>query len=111
LPAAVDELTREPHLQVLVLAGKPTRDAFEVRGAAKHPQRHLVGRVELKEMPTQTLLRASALIDEIVAVTDQQLDLPVDALVRTRSREARLADRGPGDRQGVDRVRLAAGAA
>jgi hypothetical protein len=29
-------------------------------GAAEHPQRHLVGRVELKEMPTQTLLRAPA---------------------------------------------------
>ena len=30
LPAAVDELAREPHLQLLVLAGKPTRDALQM---------------------------------------------------------------------------------
>ena len=34
-------------------------------------------------MPAQPLLQTPALIDEIVAVIDEQFDLPVEALVST----------------------------
>ncbi len=59
-------------------------------------------------MPAQPLLRAAALVDEIVAVIDQQLDLPVDVLVRPRPAQIWLPQRGSGDRERIDRVRLAA---
>jgi hypothetical protein len=63
------------------------------------------------EMPAQPLLGAAALVDQIVAVIDQQLELPVDPLVRPGPAQARLPERGTGDRERVDRVRLAARAA
>ena len=59
-------------------------------------------------MPAQPLLRSPPLVDEIVAVIDQQLELPVDALVWPRPAQVRLSQRRPGDRERVDRVRLAA---
>jgi len=62
-------------------------------------------------MPAQPLLAAGSLRNEVLAVVDQQLDLPVDALVRPRPRQAGLPDRGAGDRERVDRVGLSARAA
>ncbi len=59
-------------------------------------------------MPAQPLLRPAALVDEIVAVVDQQLQLPVDLLVGPRPAQVRLAQRRACDRERVDRVRLAA---
>jgi hypothetical protein len=40
------------------------------------------GRVELVQVPAQPLLRPAAFVDEIVAVIDQQLQLPKRLLVR-----------------------------
>ena len=62
-------------------------------------------------MPAQPLLAAGSLRNEVLAVVDQQLDLPVDALVRPRPREAGLPERGAGNRERVDRVGLSAPAA
>jgi hypothetical protein len=59
-------------------------------------------------MPTQPLLSAAALVDDIVAVIDEQLDLPIHALIRPRPAQVRLPQRRPRDRQCVDRVRLSA---
>ena len=80
--AVRDELAREPHLQLLLATGEPAADALQVGGAAEHPQRHGVGRVELEEVPAQPLLGSPALVDEVVAMVDQQLDLAVDAARR-----------------------------
>ena len=105
--AARDELPRESHLELLVLAGKPARDPLQVQGAGEHPQRHLVGRVELVQVPAQPLMDASALVDDRVAVIDEQLRLAVRLLVRPRPTEFRFADRCPRNGERVDRVRLA----
>ena len=59
-------------------------------------------------MPAQPLLRPPPLVDEIVAVVDQQLQITKDLLVRARPAQVRLAQRRPCDRERVDRVRLAA---
>src|SRR5205814_3437303 len=60
-------------------------------------------------MPAQPLLCAAALVDEVVAMIDQQLELPVDTLVWPRLAQVRLSERCPGDRERVDRVRFASG--
>lgn len=105
-PDGREELASEPHLQLLLAPREPASDPLEMRGAAEHPQRHLVGRIELVQMPTQPLLIAAALLDEVVAVIDQQLDLSIDAFIGPRPAQLRLADGGAGDRKRVDRVRL-----
>jgi hypothetical protein len=71
LPDDRDEVAGEPHLQLLVASGKPARDALELGGAVEATQGHLVGRVELVEMPAQPLLALRSLRDEIVAVVHQ----------------------------------------
>jgi hypothetical protein len=48
------------------------------------PCRHDEGRVELVQMPTQPLLRPPALVDEILAVVDQQLEITKRPLIRAR---------------------------
>ena len=103
-----DELACEPHLQLLLPPGEPAADALEVRGAAEHPQRHDEGRVELEQVPAQPLLRPPALVDEVVAMVDQQLHLAVALLVGAGPTQVRLPQRRPRDRERVDRVRLAA---
>jgi len=94
------------HLELLVLASEPAADAFEMRGTSEQPQRHCEGRVELEEMPTKPLLRATALLDKVVAMIDKQLDLDVDLLTWPRPRQIRLPQRRARDREPVDRVRL-----
>src|SRR6476620_255748 len=76
-----DELARDAHLQLLLAPREPTTDAVELWGAVESAQRHLVARVELVQMPAQPLLCAAPLVDEVVAVVDQQLELTVDALL------------------------------
>ena len=73
LADARDELACESHLQLRRPPGEPASDPLEVRGAAKHPQGDLVGRVELVQVPAQALLCAAALVDEVVAVTTSSL--------------------------------------
>jgi hypothetical protein len=66
----------------------------------------LPGRVELVEMPAKPSGDAGAFCDKDFAVVDQQLQLAVGA-VQASDRKIRFAQRGPGDREGVDRIRLA----
>jgi hypothetical protein len=56
------------------------------------------------------VLAAPPLSDQVVAVIDEQLQLPQQRLLRVRPVEARLAERSARDRQGVDRIGLAAAA-
>jgi hypothetical protein len=103
------------HLQLRLPACEPAPHTFQVRGAAEHPQRlrcaaehpqrHVEGRIELVQIPTQPLLRAATLVDEVVAVIDEQLQLPVDALVRAGPAQVRLPERCPCDRESVARLR------
>jgi hypothetical protein len=65
-------------------------------------------RVELVQVPAQALLTAAAFVDEIVAVHDQELQLPVALLAGTRPVEVRLAQPNTGDGERIDRVFLAA---
>ena len=50
---------------------------------------------------------AAALVDDSVAMIDQQLQLPVALLVRARAAQGRLTQGRSGDRERVDRIRLA----
>jgi hypothetical protein len=60
------------------------------------------------QVPAQPLLRPSPLVDEIIAINNEQLELAVDLLAGLRPRQVRLAQRRPGDRERVDQVRLPA---
>ena len=62
-------------------------------------------------MPAESLLAAAPLGDEVVAVIDEQLQLPQERLLGTRPLQAWLAQRHAGDRERVERVGLAAAAA
>ncbi len=59
-------------------------------------------------MPTEAALDARALPDEILTVVDEQLDL-LGFMINGRRRQGldALPQRRAGDRDGVDRVRLA----
>jgi len=63
------------------------------------------------QVPTQPLLAAAALVDEVVAVQHQQLQFAQALLARTRPIQVRLPQRRPRRCERVDRVRLAAPAA
>ena len=65
----------------------------------------LAARVELVEVPAQAVLGTGPLGDEVLAMVDQQADLAVGA-VEGGDRQV-LAERRPGDREGVDRIALA----
>src|SRR5204862_722172 len=73
--AAVDEFACEPDLQLLLLAAEPARDAIELHRPVERFRRHREGRVELVQVPAQPLLCATALVDEIIAVIDEQLQI------------------------------------
>src|SRR6266498_2149955 len=100
--AAGDELASEPHLQLLLLTGEPTADTLQMRRPAKHPERDGKGRIELVQVPTQPLLGTASLVDEIVAVIDEQLQVAEDLLPWPRPAQVGLAQRSPGDGERVD---------
>ena len=62
-------------------------------------------------MPAQPLLGSAPLVNEIVAVIDEQLQLAQRSLCGPWRVERRLPQSGSGDRERVDQVRLAATAA
>ena len=62
-------------------------------------------RLELVQVPAQPVLDPGPLGNEIVAVVDQQPDLPLGA-VEPRGRQV-LPESCPGNRKGVDRIALA----
>jgi hypothetical protein len=111
LAAAVDELERDPHLHRLLATAEPAVDPVEPERPVKRPQRHRDGQVELVQVPTQPLLTAAPLGDEVVAVIDEQLQLPQQPLPWSRRVQPRLTEGCPRDRDRVDPVRLATTAA
>jgi hypothetical protein len=82
--AANDQLASNADLHLCWPAGEPAADAIEMRRPVERFRRHGEGRVELVQMPAKSLLRPSALGDEIIAMVDQQLQLAKRLLVRAR---------------------------
>jgi hypothetical protein len=109
--AAADQIARDSHPDVLLTPYKPTANAIELRRPIEMARGNGEGGIELMQVPTQTLLRTAALVDEIIAVVNQQLQLPKRLLIRPWPAQARLAQRGPGDGERIDRIGLAAGSA
>jgi hypothetical protein len=66
------------------------------------------GRIEFVQVPAQPLLRPAPLVDEVVAMIDEQFQLVQRLLVLARPFESRLLEGGARDRERVDRVRLPA---
>jgi len=106
--AARDEFACEPHLQLLVAPGEPAARALEVERPVEPSQRHLEGRVELMQVPTQPLLGSAPFVDDVIPMVDQQLQITKDSLLRTRATQVGLPQGCPRDSERVDRVRLAA---
>src|SRR5215207_7669758 len=106
--AARDQLAGEAYLQLCWLAGEPAADAIKLRWPVECFRGHGEGAVELVQVPAQSLLRPAPLVDEIIAVVDQQLQLAKRLLVRARSAQPRLPQSGARHGERVDRVRLAA---
>src|SRR4051812_33688318 len=105
--ATPDQVAGDTHLHVLLSSGEPAADAIEMCRTVESFRRHGEGRVELVQMPTQPLLRPPPLVDEIIAVIDQQLQLAKRLLIGPRATQARLRERSSGDSERVDRIRLA----
>jgi hypothetical protein len=63
------------------------------------------GRIEFVQVPAQPLLRPAPLVDEVVAMIDEQFQLVQRLLVLARPFESRLLEGGARDRERVDRVR------
>src|SRR5204863_3593278 len=76
--------------------------------AVESPRRHDEGWVELMQMPTQPLLRPSALVDEILAMINEQLEITKRLLVGPRPAQPRYTQSGTRHGERVDRVGLAA---
>ena len=106
--AAHDQFPGDAHLRLCRPAGEPAADAIKMHRPIECFRGDGEGRVELMQMPTQPLLRPPPLVDEIIAMIDQQLQVTKRLLVRARATQPRLPQRGPGDGERVDRVRLAA---
>jgi len=108
LAAAHDQLARDPYLHLCRPAGQPAADTIKLHRSVERLRGDDQCWVELMQVPAQPLLDPSPLVDEIVAVVDQQLQLPKGLLVRARAAQPRLPQGGSGDGERVDRVRLAA---
>jgi hypothetical protein len=89
------------------LAGEP----FQPDRSVERAERHLQVRVELMEMPAQPLLAAASLVNEIVAVVDQQLQLAQHLLADAPALQLWLLQRGSRGGERVDPIGLAARAA
>jgi hypothetical protein len=74
--ATADELACDPHQHLLLVAGETPCEPVEPDGAVERTRRDDECRVELMQVPAQPLLRAPAFVDEVVAVIDQELQLP-----------------------------------
>jgi hypothetical protein len=105
---AADEFARDPDLQLLLPTTEPASHTLKLHWPVERFRRHGKGRVELVQMPAQPLLGATALVDQIITVIDQQLQITKDPLTRPWPAQIRLTERRAGDRERVDPVRLAA---
>ncbi|HET9457264.1 MAG TPA: hypothetical protein VFO78_07980 [Candidatus Limnocylindrales bacterium] len=85
--------------------GEPILEAGQDDRSIEAAARRLAARVELVEVPAQAVLGPGPLGDEVLAVIDEEADLVIGS-VEGRDRQV-LAEGGPGDGEGVDRVALA----
>ena len=88
--ATADQVACDAHLHLWCAAGEPAADAIEPDRPVERARGHAKGWIELVQMPAQPLLGTPAFVDEIVAVDDQQLQLPVALLARAGPVEVRL---------------------
>ena len=102
--AAHDKFPSDPHLYLCWPAGKPAADAIKMHRSVEALRGDDQGRVELVQMPAQPLLDSPSFVDEIIAMVDQQLQVPKQLLARARTTQARLSQGRSGDREGIDRV-------
>jgi hypothetical protein len=93
--AASDQLAGDRDLDRLLAAGEPTAEAVKPKRAVERAQRYPKRRIELVQVPAQPLLSAAPLRNEVVAVIDEQLQLPQPLLLGAWPVEARLAQRPP----------------
>lgn len=108
LAAMHDQFARDPHLHLRWPAGEPTADTIKMHRSVERFRGDEECWVELMQVPAQPLLRAAALVDEIIAMVDQQFQLSKRLLVRARAAQPRLPQGGPGDSESIDRIRPAA---
>jgi hypothetical protein len=99
------------HPHALLRALKPAAQLVEPLGPVERRDRDLELGPQLVQVPAQAVLDPGALGDEVLAVVDEQLDL-LGFVVDGRRRQAvdALPERRAGDRDGVERVRLAGAA-
>src|SRR5207248_2122749 len=71
--AAADELARDPDLHRLFAAAQPAGDTVEPERAVERAGRDRELRVDVVQLPAQPLLSSSPLVDQVVAVVDEQL--------------------------------------
>ena len=88
---------------------RPTRSSQTARSSA--PSGTAQFRVEVVQVPAQPLLSPPSLVDQVVAVIDQQLQLAQPLLTRRADGRAAARAAPPCDGERVDRVGLAARAA
>ncbi len=69
--AAADELAGDPYLDALIVSSEPPREPVEPHGPVERSGGESERGVELVQVPAQPLLRAPALVDEIVAMIDE----------------------------------------
>ena len=101
---AADQVARDPDQHGLLAAGEPAAHTLKLCGAVERTGRDREHRVELVQVPAQPLLSAAPLVDEIVTMDDQQLQLAQAPFTGPGSVETRLAQRGSGSGERVDRV-------
>jgi len=109
--AAPEQLTGDPHLRRLLAAGQPAAEPLEPDAAVECAQRHRQRRIELVQVPAQALPAAASLGDQVVSMIEQPFQLAQPLLACARPVEVGLLQRGPRDRERIERIRLAAHAA
>jgi hypothetical protein len=80
LAAVTDEFAGDAHLHRLLAAGQaPTEPLEHLQGAERAPRRLELG-VDLVQVPAQPVLDPGPLADQVLAVVDEQPQLPASAL-------------------------------
>jgi hypothetical protein len=87
----------------LLEANEPASEPVEPEATVERAERDRQRGIEIVQVPAQPLLCPPPLTDQVVAVMDEQLQLAQTLFTRPRMIEARLAQRRPGDGEGVDR--------
>jgi hypothetical protein len=105
---AVELIARNTDARGLLGSGQAPGEALRPTLTRERAQRDLQLGPEVVQLPAQIVDQCGALLDEAIAVIDEQPDVELDARqVRDGQRLKALADRRSRDRDGIDSVRLA----